>query len=126
MIDFCGYKFQVGAQSVHLYPISSGLWELNAVTVCEDLGQVLPGDPRLIGVTIEADPNSVDPDQIAPGVKCFVRQARDLKAIIQADVSDFKAFAVRFGGVAFEVRENKSWIIKGVARKMTQELKENP
>ena len=123
MIDFCGYKFQVGAQSIHLYPIANGLWQMHAVTVIERLGQVLPNDPRLIGITISADPNSLDPDALPGDCKAYVSQARDITAVIEATTRDFKDFASRYGGVAFaSLTKDGSWIIKGVARKMCAEL----
>jgi hypothetical protein len=123
MIDFCGYKFQVGVQSIHLYPIASNLWDMRAVTVMERLGQVLPFDPRLVNISIGSCSKSLDPDSFGDGVKCFASQAIDLQSIVQCSTKDMINFAKKYAGIAFRSHANDgSWIIKGIARKMVAEL----
>lgn len=123
MINFCGCSFQVGMQSIHLYPISVDIWDMQACTVCIDLGRVLPYDHRLKGITLLPDQNSTDPDSLPGNVKCYAKQADDIRHIIQGTPKEFKAFAKKYGGVAIKsLAHDGSWIIKGVARLMVADL----
>jgi len=123
MIDLCGYKFQVGQQTIHLYPIAAGIWDMQATSVMIRRGQIVPNDPRVVTMQIDHPNTTIDPDSFGDGIKCFASESVTTSAIVEGSKQDFLGFAKKYGGIAFKsLAYDGSWIIKGTAKKMEDEL----